>query len=121
MLASQLPRTYYAFALVFLIGFPAAALVNGDRIEHFWRGLAVVLCLLWRIARRGRIVWTLLLVWNAFLALSVIALTPLFEWSAGAPLLLACALASVALLLAPSMRYYVGVRPPLRRRRPSRA
>jgi peptidoglycan/LPS O-acetylase OafA/YrhL len=110
----ELPRTYYAFAFVLLVGFPAAYLANGQHIEHFWRGLAIVLFLLWRIARRGRIVWTLMVVWNAFLALAIVGTTPL-AWTAGAPLLFACALASVVLLLSPAMREHMGMRGLLRR------
>lgn len=107
-----LPRTYYAFALVLLAGFPGAMLAQGQRIEHFWRGLVIVLFLLWRLERRGRIVWTLMVVWNAFLVLAVLGTGDPGSWTTGAPLLLACALASVALLLSPSMRAYVGVRRP---------
>jgi hypothetical protein len=115
----RLPRTYHAFALVFLVGAPVAMLASGDRIEHFWRGLAIVLFLLWRLARRGHIVWALLLVWNTFLALSAIAIGGPGGWTVGAPLMLACSAACVVLLLTPSMREHVGVR--VRRRGVSRA
>jgi hypothetical protein len=106
----QLPLTYYAFALVLLVGFPAAYLVDGQHIEHFSRGLAIVLFLLWRVARRGRIIWALMVVWNAFILLAILGTGGPGAWSAGAPLFLGCALASVLLLLSPSMREYVGVR-----------
>jgi hypothetical protein len=65
--------------------------------------------MLWRIARRGYITWALLVVWNAVMALSVIAIGGPGSWTPGAPVFLLCALSSVALLLAPSMREYVGV------------
>jgi hypothetical protein len=106
----QLPRTYYAFALVTVAGFPVATLANGQHIEHFWRGLAIVLFLLWRVERRGRVIWTLMVVWNAFLALAIIGTGDPGSWTSGAPLLLACALPSITLLLSPSMRDYVGLR-----------
>jgi hypothetical protein len=115
------PRSYYAFALLFLVGVPLAMLASGDHIEHFWRGLAIVLFLLWRLARRGHITWALLIVWNAFIALSVIAVGPGSGWNIDAPLPLACTLASLALLLSPSMREFVGVRGGLWRRGVSRA
>jgi hypothetical protein len=113
----RLPRAYYAFALVLLVGFPDAMLLNGQRIEHFARGLAITLFVLWRLARRGYITWSLLVVWNAFLALALVSLADHGTWSVGAPLLFLCAAASVALLLTPSMREQVAVRGLFRRRR----
>lgn len=117
MPVGSLPRTYYLFALVLLVGFPLAYVAGGQHIEHFWRVLVIVLCVLWRIARRGRIVWTLMVVWNAFLALAIVGTGEPGSWTAGTPLFIACALASVGLLVSPSMRGYVGVRGLLRRDR----
>lgn len=111
-----LPSTYHALALLLLVGVPVAMLASGNRIEHFWRGTAIVLFLLWRLARRGHIVWALLIAWNAFLALTVIGIGGPGGWTVAAPLMLACAAGSLALLLTPSMRAYVGVRGALRRR-----
>ena len=117
----QLPGTYYAFTVITVAGFPVAMLANGQRVEHFWRGLAIVVFFLWRVERRGRVIWTLMVVWNAFVALAIIGTGDPGSWTSGAPLLLACAFMSIALLLSPSMRDHVGLRAIWRRDTVSRA
>ena len=112
----QLPRNYYAFALVLLVGYPLAMIVNGQRIEHFGRGLAIVSFMLWRLARRGHIMWALLLVWNVVMVLAFVGTADPSSWTPGAPLFFLCMIAPVALLLSRSMREHVGVRGPFGRR-----
>lgn|GEM_PF-4329299 len=104
-----------------LVAFPDSLLLNGGRAAHVYRYLAIVFFVLWRLARRGRMTWRVLLAGNTFLTVAIAATLDPGEWTVGGPLLFACSLASVVLLLSPSMREHIWPRSLSRARGISRA
>lgn len=63
--------------------------------------------LLVALARRSRVSWTLLLLWNLVAGFAAAATLTSPQWTTGAPLLFALGLGNAALLLTPSMRHHV--------------
>jgi hypothetical protein len=106
---------------VLLVAFPDSLLLNGGSAAHVGRYLLLVLFVLWRLARGGRMTWRLLLALNLFLTIAIAATVGPGQWTVGAPLLFACSLASVGLLLSRSMREHVWPRSLPRARGISRA
>ena len=113
---NQLPRTYLPFALLTMIGPAIVMLIQGDALHPSAPGLVFVALLLLGLARRSRVAWSLLLAWNAFLALAVAAISGGTWLLPSGPLFVLIALTSVGLLVSPSMLQHVGIR---RRRSPS--
>jgi hypothetical protein len=105
----RLPRTFIAFAVVTLFGMLPAMLVNHDGIDPSAPGLAFIALLLIAIARGHAFAWALLLIWNVFLLLTVVAVTG-GTWAPGTPLILANGILGLMLQLAPSMRAHMGLR-----------
>jgi hypothetical protein len=64
--------------------------------------------LLVALARRSRISWTILLLWNLFAGFAAAGALTGSGWTVGAPLLAVLGLGCAALLLTPSMRNHVG-------------
>jgi hypothetical protein len=116
MALHRLPRTYVAFAVVTLFGLLPAMLVDHNSIHPSAPGLAFIAFLLVAVARGHAFGWALLLIWNIFLVLTVVAATG-GTWAPGTPLILLDGTLGLALQLAPSMRAHVG----LRRKRPANA
>jgi hypothetical protein len=86
--------------------------VVGDTVRPSIPGLAFVALLLLGLARGSHVAWLILLVWNAFVVLSVIG-TAGSTLLLGATFLLLNGVLSLALLLSPSMRRHLGAqRPP---------
>jgi hypothetical protein len=108
MRARQLPRTYFAFAFLTVFGMLPAMLVDHNSIHPSTAGLAFIALLLVAVARGHAFAWTLLLIWNSFLVLSVIAISG-GTWLPGTPLVLLNGLVGLGLQLTPSMRAYVGL------------
>ena len=111
----QLPRTYVPFALLTMFGPLLIMLVQGDALHPSAPGLAFVALLLLALARRSLLAWILLLAWSLFLAFTVVGVSGgaggggwLFP---SAPLFLLLGLISAGLLLSPSMRHHVALRP----------
>jgi hypothetical protein len=104
-----LPRTYIAFALLTLFGMLPAMLVDHNSIHPSAAGLAFIVLLLIGVARGHVSAWALLLVWNVFLVLTVVAVSS-GTWLPGTPLILLNGILGLALQLAPSMRTHVGLR-----------
>lgn len=109
MPALRLPRTYMAFAFLTLFGMLPAMLVDHDSIHPSAAGLAFIALLLVAVSRGHVFAWALLLVWNAFLVLTVVAGSG-GTWLPGVPLVLLDGILGLALQLAPSMRAHVGLR-----------
>jgi hypothetical protein len=109
MPARRLPRTYFAFALLTLFGLLPAILVDHDSIHPSAPGLAFIALLLIAVARGHVFGWALLLIWNAFLVLAVVAAAG-GTWLPGTPLVLLNGILCLALQVAPSMRAHVGLR-----------
>ena len=90
-----------------LVAFPDSLLLNGSSAAHFGRYLVLVSFVLWRLARRGQMAWRLLLALNLFLTVAIAATVGPGQWTVGGPLLFACSLASVVLLLSRSLREHI--------------
>jgi hypothetical protein len=84
-------------------------LVDHHSIRPSAGGVAFVAVLLLAVARGRVFAWALLLIWNAFLLLSVLAVSG-GSWLPGMPLLALNAFLCLALQLAPSMRAHLGLR-----------
>jgi hypothetical protein len=114
--ARRLPRTYMAFAFLTLFGVVPAMLIDHDTIRPSAAGLAVMALLLLAVARGHLFAWALLLLWNGFFVLSVVAVA-LSDVagsgggtaSPGDPLLVLNFGLCLALQLTPSMRAQVGL------------
>jgi hypothetical protein len=104
----ELPRTYFPFALLTMFGPLLGMVAAGDSVHPSVAGLAFVALLLWGLARASGIAWLLLLLWNAFVVVSVVGVSG-STVSLGGVLLLLTAVPSVLLLLSPSMRAHLGV------------
>jgi hypothetical protein len=73
-------------------------------------GLVFVALLLLGLARRSLVAWSLLLAWNAFMAVAVAAISGGTWLLPSGPLFVLIALTSVGLLASPSMLQHVGIR-----------
>jgi hypothetical protein len=114
--AWRLPRTYFAFAFLTLFGVLPAMLVDHDSIRPSTAGLVFIALLLLAVARGHLFAWSLLLLWNGFFVLSVVAVALSDAAGSGGgaaspgdPLLLLNFAVCLALQLAPSMRTHVGL------------
>jgi hypothetical protein len=102
------PRTYIPFALLTLFGMLPAMLIDHSGIHPSAAGLALIAMLLFGVARGHVLPWALLLIWNLFLVLTVVALSG-GSWLPGTPLVLLNGVLGLALGLTPSMRIHVGL------------
>jgi hypothetical protein len=105
-----------AFAFLTLFGVVPAMLIDHDSIRPSAAGLAVIALLLLAVARGHLFAWALLLLWNGFFVLSVVAVALSDAAGSGGgpaspgdPLLVLNFGLCLALQLTPSMRAQVGL------------
>jgi hypothetical protein len=104
----QFPRTYIALVLMEFVGQPVLFLATGSPLHPSPGGLIILALIVMGIARRSYLAWGLLLTWTAFEFFAVtLLLASSSQTTAGIAWLFYNA-ASLALLLSPTMRRYLG-------------
>jgi hypothetical protein len=104
---SDLPATYYALVATLLALIPVTMAATGQHVAPN-AGVAILALLLWGVARRSWLSWSLLLIWNVFYVLAIALVVPGGSISASGLAILACSALAAGLLLSPSMRAHLG-------------